>query len=99
MATFQPPEMYNRFHNHEFDIDYIIPSDEQIPELEAQKMMDENIHQEMERLFAIWKTRKENKDWKDDETAKKIELFKNLRRPGSEIVLWRANLSKGEEHQ
>jgi hypothetical protein len=50
----------------------------------------------MESLFAMWKSRKENADWKGDESSKKLELFKQFHRSGSESVLWRAKSSKEE---
>jgi hypothetical protein len=75
---------------------FIIPSNEQVSQDEASKLIDDYIQKEMESLFAMWKSRKENADWKGDESSKKLELFKQFHRSGSESVLWRAKSSKEE---
>jgi hypothetical protein len=91
--------MFNEFHNEKFGLRFIIPSNEQVSLIEASKLIDDYIHKEMESLFKMWKSRKENADWKGDESSKKLNLFKQFHRSGSESVLWKAKSLGTEECQ
>ena len=85
------PTIKNGFNDTRTGIQFIIPSDRQVSDAEAEALINTFVAEERNKLFALWREQPENKDWNGDIEAKKNELFAKRHPRGSEVVLIQPN--------
>jgi len=80
-------EIHNEFPDRGTGITFLIPYKRQLQREEAEKIARFIIERDKEQLFLTWKSRKQNKDWTGDESAKKKELFRVANRSPEKLVI------------